>query len=67
MVNKVKSFPPNVYVPMWYAAAKDTIANSQVTYRGKNVHEVLGVTVDEALSFFENIPPLKENFKRSTM
>src|SRR5258708_15981697 len=28
----------------------------EVQYRGKNVHEVLGMTVREALAFFVNVP-----------
>ncbi|MBI4871707.1 MAG: excinuclease ABC subunit UvrA [Candidatus Riflebacteria bacterium] len=31
----------------------------EVRYRGRNVHEVLEMTVDEALEFFENIPPVR--------
>jgi len=28
----------------------------EITYRGKNIHEVLQMTVEEALRFFQNIP-----------
>ncbi|NIQ04458.1 MAG: excinuclease ABC subunit UvrA [Candidatus Korarchaeota archaeon] len=35
----------------------------EVTYKGKNIAEVLDMTVDEALDFFENIPPLKRRLK----
>ncbi|MDR2772494.1 MAG: excinuclease ABC subunit UvrA [Elusimicrobiota bacterium] len=31
----------------------------QVRYKGKNIYEVLEMTVDESVKFFENIPPLK--------
>ncbi|MBQ3329114.1 MAG: excinuclease ABC subunit UvrA [Eggerthellaceae bacterium] len=31
----------------------------QVTYRGKNIAQVLDMTVDEALEFFKNIPGIK--------
>ena len=35
----------------------------QVTYRGKNVSEVLDMTVDEALEFFKSIPRLKDKLQ----
>ncbi len=31
----------------------------QVDYKGKNISEVLGMTVEEALEFFKNIPAIK--------
>lgn len=30
-----------------------------VLYRGKNIHDVLNMTVEEALEFFQNIPAIK--------
>ena len=35
----------------------------QVTYRGKNIAEVLAMTVDEALEFFKNIPGIKRKLQ----
>ena len=35
----------------------------QVTYKGKNIHDVLEMTVEEALSFFENIPNIKRKIQ----
>ena len=35
----------------------------QVTYRGKNIAEVLDMTVDDALAFFENIPGIKRKLQ----
>lgn len=32
----------------------------QVKYKGKNIHEVLDMTVEEGVRFFENIPKLKK-------
>ncbi|MEA5001659.1 MAG: excinuclease ABC subunit UvrA [Endomicrobiaceae bacterium] len=32
----------------------------QVKYKGKNIHEVLDMTVEEGVKFFENIPKLKK-------
>lgn len=31
----------------------------EVRYKGKNIHEVLEMSVDEALEFFDSIPPVK--------
>ncbi|MCX8125375.1 MAG: excinuclease ABC subunit UvrA, partial [Spirochaetes bacterium] len=35
----------------------------QVRYKGKNISEVLEMTVEEALSFFENIPKIKKKLQ----
>ena len=35
----------------------------QVTYRGKNISEVLDMTVEDALHFFENIPGIKRKLQ----
>jgi excinuclease ABC subunit A len=35
----------------------------QIKYKGKNISDVLELTVDEALDFFENIPVLKRKLK----
>ena len=34
-----------------------------VKYKGKSISEVLNMTVEEALNFFENIPPLKNKLQ----
>ncbi len=34
-----------------------------ITYRGKNIVNVLDMTVDEALDFFENVPKIKKNLQ----
>ncbi len=50
-------FLPDVSIPCESCGAKrynrDTLS---VTYRGKNIYDVLNMTVDEALVFFEHIP-----------
>ncbi|MCD6462714.1 MAG: excinuclease ABC subunit UvrA [Thermotogae bacterium] len=51
---------PPVYVEC--EVCKGKRYNSQtleVTYKGKNIADVLNMTVDEALEFFENIPIIK--------
>lgn len=35
----------------------------EIRYREKNIHEVLSMTVDEALLFFENVPPIKHKLQ----
>lgn len=35
----------------------------EVKYKGKNIYEVLELTVDEAVEFFENIPKIKRKLK----
>ncbi len=34
-----------------------------VTYNGKNIYDVLNITVDEAIEFFRYIPPLSKKLK----
>ena len=53
-------FLPDIYVPCEVCNGerynRETL---QVTYRGKNIAQVLDMTVDEALEFFKNIPGIK--------
>ncbi len=54
-------FLPDVYVPCDVCHGqrynRETL---EVTYKGKNIYEVLDMTADEALVFFENLPRLRE-------
>ncbi|MEF9841783.1 MAG: excinuclease ABC subunit UvrA, partial [Raoultibacter sp.] len=57
-------FLPDVYVPCEVCGGKRYNRETlQITYRGKNVYDVLEMTVDEALAFFENIPSLKRKLQ----
>lgn len=57
-------FLPDVYVPCEVCGGKRYNRETlQVTYRGKNVHDILEMTVDEALGFFENIPSIKRKLQ----
>jgi len=57
-------FLPDVYVPCEVCkGARYNRETLQVTYRGKTVTEVLDMTVEEALHFFENIPPIKRKLQ----
>lgn len=57
-------FLPDIYVPCEVCAGKRYNRETlQVTYRGKNVHDLLEMTVDDALEFFQNIPSLKRKLQ----
>jgi excinuclease ABC subunit A len=50
-------FLPDVYVPCDVCKGKRYNRETlEVRYKGKNIYEVLDMTVEEALSFFENLP-----------
>ena len=52
-------FLPDVYVDCEVCQGKRYNRETlEVTYRGKNVYDVLGMTVDEARGFFSKIPGL---------
>ncbi len=57
-------FLPDIYVPCEVCNGqrynRETL---QVTYRGKNISEVLDMTVEDALAFFENIPGIKRKLQ----
>jgi len=57
-------FLPDVYVPCDVCKGKRYNRETlQVTYRGKTVADVLDMSVEEALSFFTNIPSIKRKFQ----
>ncbi len=52
-------FLPDIYVPCEVCKGKRYNRETlEVRYKGKNIHEVLEMTVEEALGFFENLPKL---------
>jgi excinuclease ABC subunit A len=57
-------FLPDVYLPCDVCGGQrynhETL---QVRYRGKNIADVLAMTIDEALEFFVNIPRLKDKLQ----
>jgi excinuclease ABC subunit A len=54
-------FLPDIYVPCDICKGKRYNRETlEVRYKGKNIHEVLDMTVDEALDFFENLPKIRQ-------
>jgi len=57
-------FLPEVYVECEVCKGKRYNSETlEVTYKGKNIADVLDMTVDEALEFFQNIPAIKETLQ----
>ncbi|MCH7541936.1 excinuclease ABC subunit UvrA, partial [Patescibacteria group bacterium] len=53
-------FLPDVYVTCEICGGKRYNREAlEITYKGKNIADVLDMTVDEALKFFENLPAIK--------
>ncbi len=57
-------FLPDIYVPCEICKGqrynKETL---EVKYKGKNISDVLNMTVEEALEFFSNIPRIKQKIQ----
>jgi len=57
-------FLSDVYVPCEVCKGKRyTRETLEVTYKGKNIYEVLDMTVEEGLAFFENLPKIKRKLQ----
>jgi len=57
-------FLPDVYVPCEVCkGSRYNRETLQVTYRGKTVSDILDMTVEEALHFFENLPRIKRKLQ----
>ncbi|MFH1559146.1 MAG: excinuclease ABC subunit UvrA [Patescibacteria group bacterium] len=54
-------FLPDVYLPCEIChGARFKKETLKIQYRGKNISQVLGMTVDQALGFFADIPQIKD-------
>ena len=57
-------FLPDVYVPCEVCHGKRYNRETlDVHYKGKNIYDVLDMTVEEALDFFDNIPLIKKKIQ----
>lgn len=58
------NFLPDIYVPCEVCNGKRYNRETlEVKYKGKNIYDVLNMTVEEALEFFENIPSIKRKLQ----
>ncbi len=59
IINIEMHFLPDIYVPCEVCKGKRYNRETlEVKYKGKNIHEVLDMTVEEGVSFFENHPKI---------
>ena len=57
-------FLPDVYVPCEVCHGKRYNRETlEVKYKGKNIYDVLNMTVEEAMHFFENVPGIKRKME----
>lgn len=57
-------FLPDVYVPCEVCKGRRYNREAlEITYRGKNIADVLDMTLDESLEFFDAIPSIKNKFE----
>ncbi|NNC78335.1 MAG: excinuclease ABC subunit UvrA [Woeseiaceae bacterium] len=60
-------FLPDVYVPCDVCRGKRYNRETlEIRYKGKNIHEVLNMTVEDALEFFRNVPVVAKKLQTLT-
>jgi len=64
MVKIEMHFLPDVYIECEVCKGKRFNRETlEVTYKGKNIHQVLEMTAEEAMSIFENIPTIRRQLQ----
>jgi excinuclease ABC subunit A len=60
----VMHFLPDIYVECETCKGRRyNSATLEISYRGNNIHQILAMTVEEALEFFHNIPAIKNRLQ----
>lgn len=55
---------PDVYVPCEVCQGKRYNRETlEVKYKGKSIYDVLNMTVEEAVKFFENVPSIRRKIE----
>ena len=55
---------PDIYVPCEVCGGKRYSKETlEVRYKGKNIYEILEMTVEEAVEFFENVPQIQRKIQ----
>jgi len=58
------NFLPDIYVPCEVCGGKRYNRETlEVKYKGKSIYDVLNMTIEEALKFFENIPSIRRKIE----
>ena len=57
-------FLPDVYVPCEVCGGKRYNRETlEVKYKGKSIYDVLDMTIEEAVHFFENVPAVRDKIQ----
>jgi excinuclease ABC subunit A len=60
----VMHFLPDIYVECETCKGRRyNSATLEISYRGSNIHQILAMTVEDALEFFQNIPAIKNRLQ----
>jgi len=58
------NFLPDIYVPCEVCSGKRYNRETlEVRYKGKNIYDILDMTIEEAVKFFENVPSIKRKIE----
>ena len=64
IIKIVMHFLPDVYVPCEVCKGRRYNRETlEVKYKGKNIYDVLDMTVEEAMHFFENVPSIRRKME----